>query len=107
MLRDPGGPRWRHRLPAPFRSLAAGGFWDRQRLPQALVGQHQMLRRQGQPELCFKPGQLLANAMGLASQAPVMLAQRQMLSRHIAGVDGRAGGPRCQADGDRVGSDSF
>jgi hypothetical protein len=66
-------------------------------------GQHQMIIRQGQPELFFQPGQILAQAIGRASQSPVVLAQRQVLSRHIAGVDGRAGGQRRWANGDGVG----
>ena len=43
------------------------------------MGQHQMIVCQGQSELFFQPGPLLAKAIGLACQSPVVLAERQVL----------------------------
>ncbi len=96
----------RHRrgdaTPTPRRSTAP--CWRRriQALAQTVVWQHQMIVGQREPQLLFQPGSLFAKAAGLAGQAPIVLAQGEVLPFDKTGIDGVAGGRIVQPRLNRV-----
>ena len=85
------GHRWCGGAPTAFRAVATGRFRGTQRLPQALVRQHQMTVSQREPQLLFQLGQLFAKGVGFARQAPVVLPQREVVPLDKARVNGSAG----------------
>jgi hypothetical protein len=72
--------RWRNQLPASRCSRPSRWHRLNQAPPQALMRQHQVVVRQRQPQMLLHPAQLFAVAVGLARQAPVLLAQSQVLA---------------------------
>jgi hypothetical protein len=101
MIRDPGCHCWRHRRPAPFRSLVSGKFWDREGLLNQTTADWDTLALTARRDT-----QLGA----LRWQVPQCLGFRfhkcdctNLVCFDLAGVEDRAGRQRGQAGGDRAG----
>jgi hypothetical protein len=92
MISHPRGHGWGNGVPTPFRATATSRFGATQGLPPALVWQYEVILGQGAPQWLFQPSQLLAKPVGLARQAPMVLAQSEVSPLDQAGVNGGTGG---------------
>ena len=80
--------------PWPESQHASGGAnrcpaWVRDPVggPHAGMGQNQMVASQGQPHWCFKPSQILGEAVRAAGQTTILLSLRQVVPLDEARVD--------------------
>ena len=99
MIGHPGRHRRGYGGPSTWGSVSVGRLRGGEPLSQAVVGQHEMVVGQRNPQLFLQPLNFLGKSRGALGQAPVALPLSQVVTLHLTGINRLTKGGDLQVGG--------